>query len=74
MCMCVHISACVCTYVHVCAHMCARVRGWPYPEAGVTGNGEIPEVGAGNQTQVLCKEEQVLLTPDSFIKPKPPEF
>lgn len=34
----------------------------------VTGTCELPVVGAGNQTQVLCKW-QALLTPESFLVP-----
>lgn len=46
---------CICVYVWVCAHMSAgalRVQKdcvW-FSEAGVTGGGESPGMGSGNQT------------------------
>ena len=39
-----------------------EARGLEFPEAGVRGNYKPPDFGAGNQTQVLWKEQGVLLT------------
>lgn len=35
--------------------------------AGVTGGYEWPDVGAGNQTGVLCKSKKMLLTTESTL-------
>ena len=32
-------------------------RGQGHPQAGVTGGGEPPKIGARNQTWVLCKND-----------------
>lgn len=39
------------------------------PVVGVTGNYELPDVGARNETQTLCKSSIVLLTIEPSLPP-----
>ena len=39
------------------------------PEAGVTGGRELPKVGAGNHTQVLQREQVLLMAELSLWTP-----
>ena len=50
-CVCVCVYTCVCTWVQVPM----EPRGINLPAAGVTDSCELPDVGAENQTQVICK-------------------
>lgn len=50
------------SYVHECVSVCTWMQdlqrqdeGPSSSEAGVTGGCELPNMGAGNRTQVLCK-------------------
>jgi hypothetical protein len=43
----------MCAYVSVYVHLPKEARGVFVPEAGVSGNCELLDVGAGNQVQAL---------------------
>ena len=65
-------TLCVC--VCVCARMWIQVpseaiKGYKNTEARVTGNCELPDMGAGNWTQVLLQKRYELLTAESFLQP-----
>lgn len=60
MCVYVHVRVCsVCVCVFLCVRACPRkpdLRGLQIPGVRITVSCEPPNVNAGNQTQVLCKE------------------
>lgn len=49
---------CVCVGVCVCESRCLEASSIWCPEAGVTGDCEPPDMGAGNCTWALCKSTQ----------------
>ena len=44
-------------------------EGIKSPGAGDPGSGQPPSVGTGNQTQVICKMHQSLLTLEPALSP-----
>lgn len=52
-------------YVYLCVRMDIGS-----PETGVIGCFELCDVDARNETQVLCKSKQVLLTSELHLQPK----
>lgn len=46
-------------------------RGYRSSRTEVTGGCELWDVGAGSQTWVLCKEQQVLLTTEPVVLAPP---
>jgi hypothetical protein len=59
---CVHIF-------HRCAGPCRDKEEFWIPCAGVTGHCKLPNVSAGNQTQILWKSSKHLSSPRQNLKP-----
>lgn len=67
MCMCVRVLVCVCT-TYVQGPSEAR-RGRQTPGTRLTGGCELPNVGAGIRTWVLCKSNENSLTVEPSLQP-----
>lgn len=58
-------------YENVCVSLCVYGHmNIGSPETGVIGCFELCDVDTRNETQVLCKSKQVLLTSELHLQPK----
>lgn len=62
--MCMHICHCI---LHMCAVTCGIQKGIRHLGAGVTDAYQLPDVGIGNQTQILLEHYLVLLTTETSL-------
>lgn len=62
----IFFNLCVCIYASVCVHAQRGQERLLIPVAGVADGCELPNVGAGNQTPILPKQ-QVLSTYDPSL-------
>jgi hypothetical protein len=67
---------CDCMCLRACERACVRacVRAWPEkyaesPWVEVSGSFEPPDMGSGNVTLVLCKEQYGLITAQQLLQP-----